>query len=111
MPCQGYCERMGHRHTVVQADLSPAPSFRASEPRVNGCGNLGICCPLHRDLHPDFNFAPPLVELGRGAIVCARIGDHLFACRCRWCSLSVGKGRDMVLQVDLPLRELLDEEL
>ena len=51
------------------------------------------------------------MELGRGAIICARIGDHLFACRRRWCSLSVGKGHDMVLQVDLPLRELLNEEL
>ena len=51
------------------------------------------------------------MELGRGAIVCARIGDHLLACCHRWCSLSVGKGRDMVLQVDLPLRELLDKEL
>ena len=78
---------------------------------VRDSGDLGICCPLHRDLHPDFNFTPPLMELGRGAIVCARISDHLFACHHRWCSLSIGKGRDMVLEVDLPLRELLDEEL
>ena len=111
MPCWGYCECMGHCHTLVQADLSPAPSFRASEPRVNGHSDLSICCSLHQDLHPDFNFAPPLVELGRGAIVCARIGDHLLVCCRCWCSLSVGKGCDMVLEVDLPLHELLNEEL
>ena len=102
---------MGRRHTVVQADLSPVPSFWASELRVNGHGDLGICCPLHSDLHPDFNFAPPLMELGRGAIVRARIGNHLLACHRRWCSLSIGKGHNMVLQVDLPLHEMLDEEL
>ena len=96
---------------MVQADLSPAPSFWASELRVNGRGDLGVCCPLHPDLHPDFNFTPPLVELGRGAIICARISDHLFVWHCCWCSLSVGKGRDMVLQVNLPLCELLNEEL
>ena len=96
---------------MVQADLSPAPSFRASEARVNGRSDLGICCPLHRDLHPDLDLAPPFVELGRGAIICARIGDHLLACRQRWCSLSIGKGCDMVLQVDLPLHKLLEEEL
>ena len=51
------------------------------------------------------------MEFGRGAIICARISDHLLACHQRWCSLSIGKGCDMVLQVDLPLRELLEEEL
>ena len=102
---------MGHRHAMVQVDLSPVLSFQASELRVNGCGNLSICCSAHPDLHPDFDFAPPFVEFGRGAIVCARISDHLLACCCCWCSLHVGKGHDMVLQVDLPLCELLEEEL
>ena len=102
---------MGRHHTVVQADLSPAPSFRASKLRVNSHSDLSICFPPHWDLHPDFNLAPPLVELGRGAIVCARISDHLFACHHCWCSLCIGKGHNMVLQVDFPLCELLEEEL
>ena len=95
----------------MTADLSLAPSFQASEARVNGCGNLSIICSLHQDLNPDLDLAPPFVEPGRGAIICARIGDHLLVCQCHWCSLCLGKGRDMVLQVNLPLCKLLEEEL
>ena len=51
------------------------------------------------------------MEFGRGAIICARIGNHILACHQHWCSLSIGKGRNMILQVDLSLRELLEEEL
>ena len=93
----------------MTADLSLAPSFQASEARVNGCGNLSIICSLHQDLNPDLDLAPPFVELGRGAIICARIGDHLLVHQRHWCSLSIGKGCDMVLQVDLSLCELLEE--
>ena len=102
---------MGHRHAVVQVDLSPASSFWTSELRVNGCSNLSIGCPLHRNLDPNLDFTPPLVELGRGAIVCARNSDHLLVCQCHWCSLCIDNGCDIVLEDNLSLCELLEEEL
>ena len=47
VPCWGCCKCVGRHHTVAQADLSPAPSFWASEPRVNGRSDLSICCSPH----------------------------------------------------------------
>jgi len=97
------------RHALVKADLSPPASFRTREPRVNcGCDRR-IVSPIHRDLNADFEFAPPFVELGRRTIERAGICDHLLVCRRCWLSLCSRKGRDMVLEVDLPLDELSEK--
>jgi len=92
-------------HALVKADLSPPTSFRAHEPRVDSGHHCCIIGPIHHDVDPDLEFAPPLVELGRRTIERAGICDHLLACWRCWLRLCSRKGHDMVLEIDLPLDE------
>jgi len=98
-------------HTLVKADLSPPTSFRTREPRVDGGCHRCIIGPIHRDVDPHLKFAPPLVELGGRTIERAGIRDHLLACRRCRLRLCSRKGRDMILEVDLPLDELTEESV
>jgi len=98
-------------HALVKMDLSPPTSFWTHEPRVNSGCDRRVVSPIHRDFDPDLEFAPPFVELGGRTIERARICDHLLACRRCWLRLCSRKGRDMVLEVDLPLDELTEESI
>jgi len=51
------------------------------------------------------------MELGGRTIERAGIRDHLLACRRCWLRLCSRKGHDMVLEVDLPLDELIEESV
>jgi len=99
------------RHALVKVDLSPLASFRTHEPRIDSGCHCHIVGPIHCDLNPDLEFAPPLVELGGRTIKRAGIRDHLLACRRCWLRLCSHKGRDMVLEVNLPLDELTEESV
>jgi len=77
---------------------------------VTGCHHC-IIGPVHCDLDPDLEFAPPLVELGRRTIERAGIHDHLLVCRQCWLRLCSHKGCNMILEVNLPLDELTEESI
>jgi len=98
-------------HALVKADLSPPTSFWTCEPRVDSGRDCHVIGPLHHDLDPDLELAPPLVELGGRTVERAGIRDHLLArrhCLLRLCSRN---GREMVLEVNLTLNELCEELL
>ena len=97
------------RRAVVKLDLSPPTSLRTREARVHSSCHCRIIRAFHRDLKPDLELRPPLMELGGRTIERARICDHLLARRRRRCRLCSGKGRDMGLEVDLPLGKLYED--
>jgi len=98
-------------HTLVKADLSPPTSFRTRELRIDSGCHCHVIGSVHHDLDPNLEFAPPLVELGGRTIERAGIRDHLLVCRWCWLRLCSCKGRDMVLEVNLPLDELTKESI
>jgi len=98
-------------HTLVKAGLSPPTSFQAREPRVDSGCHCCVVGPVHCDVDPNLEFAPPFMELGRRTIKRAGICDHLLACRQCWLRLCSCKGCDMVLEVDLALDELTKESV
>ena len=98
-------------HTLVQVDLCPTSCLWAGKARIDCCCNLSISSPLHRDQNPRFNFTPPLVELGRGTIICSSVHNHLLPWQRCWCRLCSCKGCNMVLEANLPLGELGEDVL